>query len=127
MSFLSGYIAEKYDVEKEEVYPRVKERAVNASTDVMRQSITGYDSVSITNNTIDICKNKWSHFLMPIWLLSYKYQDTFYHFAINGQTGKFAGDLPIDKKKVAIATTLGIIAANAAVAAIMYFGGYLGS
>jgi DNA-directed RNA polymerase subunit RPC12/RpoP len=125
MSFLSGYIAEKYDVTQEQVYPRVRERAVNASTNVMRQSITGYNSVNITTNSIDIRCNKWNHFLLPIWLLSYKYNDTFYHFAINGQTGKFAGDLPIAKGKVALAATIAAAVANGITAAIMYFGGYL--
>jgi DNA-directed RNA polymerase subunit RPC12/RpoP len=125
MSFLSGYMAEKYDVEKETVYPRIKERAVNASTDVMRKSITGYSSVTVTGNTLDIRKNQWEHFLLPIWLLSYKYNDKFYHFAINGQTGKFAGDLPISKAKLALATAAAVVGANAAIAAIMHFGGFI--
>jgi DNA-directed RNA polymerase subunit RPC12/RpoP len=125
MSYLSGYIAEKYDVEKEAVFPRVKERAVNASTDIMKKTITGYTTVTVTTNTIDIRKNQWNHFLLPIWLLSYKYNDTFYHFAINGQTGKFAGDLPIAKGKVALAVTGAVIAANAVAAAVMYLGGFL--
>jgi DNA-directed RNA polymerase subunit RPC12/RpoP len=123
MSFLSGYIAEKYDVEKETVFARVKERAVNASTDVMRKTITGYNSVNVVTNSIDIRKNKWEHFLLPIWLLSYKYNDKFYHFAINGQTGKFAGDLPINKAKVALVTAGAVLAANVIIGLIMAFGG----
>ena len=123
MSFLSGYIAEKYDVDKETVYPRVKERAVNASTDVMRKTITGYTSVSVTSNTLDIRKNHWEHFLLPIWLLSYKYQGKFYHFAINGQTGKFAGDLPLSKMKVALTTIGSALAAGGGIAAILFGGG----
>jgi hypothetical protein len=123
MSFLSGYLAEKYDVTKEEAFPRVKERAVKGATDIFRKSITGYNSVSITGNTLDIRKNKWSHYLMPIWFVSYKYKGEFYHFGINGQTGKFAGNLPVSKAKLALVTAGSVLAANAVIAGIFFGGG----
>jgi DNA-directed RNA polymerase subunit RPC12/RpoP len=129
MSYLSGYIAEKYDVTQEQVYPRVRERAVNASTDVMKSSITGYNSVNIVANSLDIYHNQWHHFLMPVWFLTYKYkhkgQDKFYYFAINGQTGKFTGNLPIVWSKVALATGIAVAAANAIIGAIAWGGGFL--
>ncbi|MCL2071293.1 MAG: hypothetical protein FWH07_03555 [Oscillospiraceae bacterium] len=121
MSYLSGYIAEKYDVAKEDVYPRIKQRAVSSATNVMRGSITGYNSVNVTSNTIDIHSNRWEHFLLPVWFLTYKYKDKFYHFAINGQTGKFAGDLPVVKAKVAIAAGAAVVAANIAIGIIMNY------
>ena len=34
-----------------------------------------------------------------MWLLNTKWQDKDYLFAINGQTGKTVGDLPVDKGK----------------------------
>ena len=37
--------------------------------------------------------------MLPIWLFSYDYQDSEHMFVMNGQTGKFIGDLPIDKRK----------------------------
>ncbi|MCL2036388.1 MAG: hypothetical protein FWG83_03260 [Oscillospiraceae bacterium] len=125
MSYLSGYIAEKYDVTKEEVYPRVKERAVSGSTDVMKQSIVGYNSVNITTNTIDIVQNKWEHFLLPVWFMTYKHKDEFYYFAINGQTGKFAGNLPIVWGKVALAAGIAVVAANGIIAGVMLGGGMI--
>jgi DNA-directed RNA polymerase subunit RPC12/RpoP len=129
MSFLSGYMAEKYDVTKEQVYPRVRERAVTASTDVMRSSIVGYNSVNIVNNTLDIYHNNWSHFLLPVWFLTYKHthkgKEKFYHFAVNGQTGKFMGDLPIVWAKVALAAGITALVANGIVLGIMWGGGYL--
>jgi len=125
MSYLSGYIAEKYDVEKEVVYPRIRERAVNGATNIMQQSIVGYQSVSVTTNTIDISSNKWEHFLLPVWFLTYKYKGEFYHFAINGQTGRFAGDLPIVWGKVALAAAGAVVAANIALGAVMLLGGFL--
>lgn len=37
--------------------------------------------------------------LLPIWMLNIKYGDKSYRYAINGQTGKVAGDYPVDKRK----------------------------
>lgn len=35
--------------------------------------------------------------MYPVWLLNTKWQGQVYSFAMNGQTGKFVGDLPMDK------------------------------
>jgi DNA-directed RNA polymerase subunit RPC12/RpoP len=123
MSYLSGYLAEKYDVTKEQVYPRVKERAVNGAVNVMRQTITGYNSVTVTGNTIDIVDNKWDHFLMPVWFLTYNYKDKQYHFAVNGQTGKFTGNLPVVWGKVAVAIGAVAVVVDAVIALIMTVAG----
>ena len=39
--------------------------------------------------------------LLPVWMLHTKWQGKDYLFAMNGQTGKLVGDLPVDKRKVA--------------------------
>ncbi|MCL1880909.1 MAG: hypothetical protein FWF76_01885 [Oscillospiraceae bacterium] len=128
MSYLSGYIAEKYDVTKEQVYPRVQKRAVRSATDTMLATIKGYSTVNITSNTLDIGQNKWSHYLMPVWFLTYKHnykgKETFYHFAVNGQTGKFMGDLPIIWSKVALVAGIASIGATTILGTI-FFGGIL--
>ena len=36
-----------------------------------------------------------------VWMLHTKWQGKDYLFAMNGQTGKLVGDLPVDKRKVA--------------------------
>ena len=35
--------------------------------------------------------------LYPVWVLTTKWRDKNYLFAMNGQTGKFVGELPVDK------------------------------
>ena len=52
--------------------------------------------------------------MLPVWLLSKKYKDKIYTFAMNGQTGKIVGELPIDKSK-AFKYLFGITAAVFAV------------
>ena len=38
--------------------------------------------------------------LLPVWLLSTQWKGKNYLFAMNGQTGKLIGDLPIDSKRL---------------------------
>ena len=42
-------------------------------------------------------KTKYAFY--PVWLLNTTYKDEKYTFAMNGQTGKFVGNLPTDKGK----------------------------
>ena len=36
--------------------------------------------------------------LYPVWILNTTWNGKQYRFAMNGQNGKFVGDLPVDKK-----------------------------
>ena len=44
-------------------------------------------------------KGEVKYTLMPVWLLSTKWKAQDFLFAMNGQTGKFIGDLPVDRGK----------------------------
>ena len=54
---------------------------------------------------------------LPVWLLSSNWQGKTYLFAMNGQSGKMIGDLPVSKPKLA-AWVVGVFAA---VFALMHF------
>ncbi|WIV12426.1 hypothetical protein [Proteiniborus sp. MB09-C3] len=101
MSYLSGYMAEKYDVDKEAVFGRISER-VNGYTDtLLRNTIQGYSSVTVRNSGIDIYKSEAAYVLLPAWIFTYNYKGKTYVFAMNGQTGKIAGSLPLSKARMA--------------------------
>ena len=55
-------------------------------------------------------KSRYWYALYPVWILNTTWHDRKYVFAMNGQTGKLVGDLPVDKglfwKYVAIRTPL---------------------
>ena len=100
MSYLSGFFADKYDVDKAGVFPRIKERATDASRNVIRSSVGAYSSVSVSHESYDIQKTDWQYIMLPVWFMTYKYGDKIYEFALNGQTGKLAGTPPLNKKKM---------------------------
>lgn len=99
-TYLSGFLAEKYDVTKDDVFPEIKSRVEKAVTVTLRESIQGYSTVSVKNAHIQIHKSRFHYTLMPVWMLTYLYKGETYLFAMNGQTGKLYGRLPLDKGKV---------------------------
>jgi len=114
MSYLSGYLAEKYDVDKEGVWPRIKDKVANDAIAQLMSTAKGYDTVQITHQEVRIKSREAHYTLMPVWMLMYKHGDKKYLFAMNGQTGKVVGKLPISIKR-AIAWFCGIAAAVFAV------------
>ncbi|MBR6690733.1 MAG: DNA helicase PriA [Bacilli bacterium] len=98
-SYLSGFLSEKYDLNEEESVIDANTRARNSFIEEMKSDITGYDSKTLSDNSINIYNSKSSYVLLPVWFLNIKYKDKMYTFAMNGQTGKIVGNIPVDIKK----------------------------
>ena len=73
----------------------------NSVSSELSASITGYNSVSTLSENIHIDYTAKHYALLPVWMLHTKWQGKDYLFAMNGQTGKLVGGLPVDKRKVA--------------------------
>lgn len=121
LSYLSGFFADKYDVSKEEVEPRIEERARKYAAILLKEILNAYDSVSLDKTELEIAVRKWHYTLLPAWILTYKYNGKTYVYAVNGQNGKAFGELPVDHKKLGISSGL----VSAAVFAAALLGGAL--
>ena len=98
-AYLPGFLADKYDVDREDCAVRAEKRTARSAVDEMQSTVTGYSSVSVQGQDVRLHPGKAHYALMPVWLLSTRWQDKSYLFAMNGQTGKFVGDLPVSKKR----------------------------
>lgn len=96
-AFLSGYLADKYDITAEQSEPRANERIKRSTEQEFRNTVDGYDTVNEENTSICFENGRVRYALYPIWILSTNWNGERYTFAMNGQTGKFVGDLPMDK------------------------------
>jgi DNA-directed RNA polymerase subunit RPC12/RpoP len=121
MSYLNGFLAEKYDIAKEEVQPRILERAKSYVTTMLQETMAGYQQLQMNQSDVDISVKGWDYALFPAWILTYLYKGKTYIYAINGQNGKSFGELPVDNKKLSLVS--GLIAAILLVLAIV--GGFL--
>lgn len=97
-AYLAGYLADKYDVSSEQSIDRANERIKKSTSDAIANTVLGYTSVIPENASISLANGTAKYALLPVWLLNTKWEGKNYTFAMNGQTGKFVGDLPLDKK-----------------------------
>lgn len=100
--YLSGYLADKYDVPSENGKERIRQRVEQSMEDNVQKSLLGYATVLPTSRQIQIHHSKAKYVLLPVWMLNTKYNGKIYTFAMNGQTGKMTGSLPVCKKRAAI-------------------------
>ena len=98
-AYLSGYMADKYDVSAEESIERANERVKNSTVSVFKETTSGYAAVIPESTKISFSGGKIRYSLLPVWMLNIKYMNNLYRFAVNGQTGKVVGEYPIDKGK----------------------------
>jgi predicted RNA-binding Zn-ribbon protein involved in translation (DUF1610 family) len=98
-AYLSGYIAEKYDVDADSSKERAAKRMKNTLESQFAKSVQGYSSVVKERSTISVEDGKASYSLFPVWILNSKYQNESYQFIMNGQSALIVGRLPIDKGK----------------------------
>lgn len=99
MAYLSGYLADKYDVPSEQGEDRIRERVERSMNDRIQSTLLGYATVIPTSRQLQVHHSKARYVLLPVWMLNTKYNGKIYTFAMNGQTGKMTGSLPICRKK----------------------------
>ena len=97
--YLSGYLADKYDVSVEDSLDRANRRVENSTSDIFRDTVSGYELVIPEFTNIQTSQGVVKYSLMPVWWINIKYQGENYQYAINGQTGKVVGNYPVDQKK----------------------------
>lgn len=96
-AYLSGYLADKYDVDAESSIERANERIRRSTEEAFAATVNGYASVETVSSSISLQNGRARYALYPVWILNTQWNGQKFTFGINGQTGKIAGDLPMDK------------------------------
>jgi len=123
-SYLSGFYAEKYNQTDIEVIKDGKKRTRESVLDILKSDLNRYHTTIIDKENVDILNVKVKYVLLPVWLLNIKYKNEIRPFAMNGQTGKMVGDIPIDKKKFIFSGIITIIIMIAITVGLFLIGGY---
>ena len=122
-AYLAGYLADKYDVDAEASVETANARIRKSTEDAFASTVQGYVTVLPENGSVQLSNSKARYALYPVWLLNTTWNGQRYTFAMNGQTGKFVGDLPMDKaakNKWFWGLTGGITAAVLALSYLLY-------
>ncbi len=96
-AYLSGYLADKYDVDSEQSIDRANERIKKSTENAFASTVIGYNSVIPVSTNVQLQNGRAKYALYPVWLLNTSWNGQQFMFAMNGQTGKFVGNLPMDK------------------------------
>ena len=95
--YLTGFFASKYDVDMDLCFRRADERIEESTLSAFAHTLAEYDSASLESRRIGLKDRDTKYALFPVWLLTTIWKDKEFMFAMNGQTGKLVGDLPLDK------------------------------
>ena len=101
-AYLQGYLSDRYGVKPDDVKNRVNERMRNSMIEELSMTTVGYSSVIPESVRLSFNDGKVHYALLPVYVLHMKYHGKDYQFMMNGQTGKFVGDLPKDNGKLII-------------------------
>ena len=113
-AYLAGYLADKYDLDARQSVERANARIKKSTEDAFADTVEGYTTVipesgsvrlhsgyngstSVKDSNVQIHNASYWYAMYPVWLLNTTWNGSQYTFAMNGQTGKFVGDLPVDK------------------------------
>ncbi len=99
IGYLSGFYADKYDVEE----GKAREVALKRAKDFFDGQITEgirSDSIKVLESSPKQEIIKSDYVLLPAWFMIFRYEDEAYTILVNGQTGETIGAVPVEKKKV---------------------------
>lgn len=101
MPYLAGFLADRGSYSASEVFNRAKRRASAYMEQQLRESISGYSSVTYNSKQMNPECQKAHYALLPVWMVCYDYRQSEHIFAMNGQTGKIVGKPPLSKGRIA--------------------------
>ncbi len=106
--FVSGFLAESYQVNVEEGFEQAKEIMDHEIRRTIRSDIGGdrqrIHSVNTRHDDIT-----FKHILLPIWISAYQFKNKVYRFLINGRTGEVQGERPWSIWKIALTVAVVLI------------------
>lgn len=94
-AYLAGYATNTYNIGHEEANGRANERIRQSMLELLEDTIHGYVTVQVDDSDVRFSKAVVEYVFLPVYLLNLAYHDRRFPFAINGQTGRVAGEFPV--------------------------------
>jgi len=99
--YLSGFIAESYQVTLAQGF----ERAKGMMQPIINRTICsdiGGDHQRISNSSTQYHNITFKHLLLPVWISAYQFQNRTFRFLVNARTGEVQGERPWSWMKIAM-------------------------
>lgn len=121
VAYLPGFAADRFDQDEDFCKGRAQRRMESTMESELMSTVTGYDGVSTRGCSSEASWKSSEYAMLPVWMLHTTWKDKGFLFAMNGQTGKLIGNLPVSAPKF-IAWFLGIFLIVGALAAALMLG-----
>ena len=118
-SYLAGFLSEKYDVESADAYKNASIRIKEDSKNYLRSEMRGYSTLINKEDRNNLTVNKTKYVFLPVFVLN-----KIYHFAMNGQTKKMVGEIPVSTAKLLILIFITFIVSIGLVLGVFLLMGY---
>lgn len=106
--YISGWVVEQYQIDLIQSAQSSRDRMHGELESMCARMIPG-DTHRNLRIAPDYSAQTFKHVLLPVWLLTYTYGSKNYQVAVNGFTGKIAGEYPLSWVKITIAIVIGLI------------------
>ena len=112
--YLAGWLSEEYSVSRDDARQVCQQEFTRREHQNVAAFLPGDTHRALKIDTqfrevnSDLC-------LLPVYVLSYRYNDKLHRFLVNGQTGRSAGDKPVSWKRI-LAVVAGVVAIILAIA-----------
>lgn len=117
-AYLSGFYSDRFDVNDEEAENLARLRAVKLFDDEVKATVPGSNKkLEYTELKPEILHEEYS--MLPVWFMTFRYEDNPYTILVNGQTRKMVGAVPYVKRK-AIATFVALAAIFSPILAVAF-------
>ncbi|RRD95401.1 DNA helicase PriA [Clostridiales bacterium COT073_COT-073] len=100
MDYMTGFFAERFDENKDQLESRAKTRMDEYSKEKVRSTIQ-YSRYTPSMEDVSYQQINGDYSLLPVYILTNIYQGKTMQYVVNGQTGKIYGEVPISKGKLA--------------------------
>lgn len=122
MGYLSGFLAEKRDMEREEFEEETRVQREKILQNLMRSEAGEYTSLTGEDLRVQVQEEAWDYVMLPVWTVTYRGKDQkTYYYAMNGQSGRVSGEFPVAGGRLFLVSALSALA----VFALVLAGGYL--
>lgn len=113
-NFMTGYTAQKRDTNVDDLRGLVEVKITDVARHQIRTTISSYDrGVRWRSENLNVIGKQWKAAYFPIWLYSYQQPNKNIHYvAVNGQSLKTMGSVPINHKKLAIVSLIVAVVAG---------------
>jgi DNA-directed RNA polymerase subunit RPC12/RpoP len=108
--YLSGFLAERYQVDLRKGWGRAVERMDEVIRNDVKRDIGG-DHQRIHTLHTHHSSVTYKHVLLPMWICSYRFKDKVFRFLVNARTGEVQGQRPWSPIKIALAAIAASIVA----------------